>query len=431
MPRKAEPLTDRDIERMKATEKPIRIGVGGVPGLMLVVSLTGTKTFYATFRLKRPGEPKVTWFKLGEWEKPRKAPTPEDPKAVVGMGVAFYRHRAATVNQQVLEGTDPRAVRLEAASRPTWEDLCDLYQTHARSNLKPRTQKWAESVFRIHLRSAFPGRYVEDIRRGEMVDLHQQIKATSPIVADRALALLKKAFKLAIAKEWREDNPCTDLELSKTPSERNKFLDAGELEKLGEALRQIEEDGGSWRAVALVRLALFTGLRQSEILSLRWDEIDYEKGTITKNDHKTIRKTGKPLVQPLNNAAAEVLKELATSNKRNQLSPWVLPGEPARAHTKYRKAGGPIEPTHFKGAEGAWRMVCEKAGFEDVRFHDLRRTFASWGSISGQELNVVSKLLNHSNISVTSRIYAHADLAVKTEASNAISDSIKAALKGK
>ncbi len=428
MPKRAEPLTDRKIERLKATEKPLRIGAGGVAGLMLEVTPSGTKTFYSTFRLKRSGNANVTWFKLGQWEKPFLDPTPENPNNMAGFGVDYYRHRAVEINHQVLEGLDPRAIRQENTSRPTWDHLCDLYIKHAEDNLKPRTQTWIKSLIKTHIRGAFPGRYVSDIRRGELVDLHQRIKAAAPtgVVADRVLSVVKKAFKLALAKEWRKDNPCTDMVLVKTVSTRDTFLDADDLGKLGSALLAIEERKGSWRAVALVRLALTTGLRLSEILSLRWDEIDYDKGTITKADHKTSRKTGKPLVQPLSDAAAEVLRGLP----HNRLSPWVLPGEPSRAHLVNRPPDEPPKDQHYTGAECAWKMVCKEAGLSNVRFHDLRRTFASWGSLTGQGINIVSKLLNHSDVSVTSRVYAHVNMAAKTEASNAIAGGIKAALAG-
>lgn len=446
MPRKAEPLTDRAIERLKPGKTAIRLAAGGIDGLMLSVQPTGNRVFYLTYR----ADGKVVWFRLGEWH-PEVLP------------VEAARARAAKLRDAIAQGADPRvdlalarkqaADELQAiqkaAARSRWEDLLDLYADHAKANRKPRTIAWAVDLVENHLDGMFrkrhaddavlyppdriqrkrrnktpgapaaflAGRFVDEIEPRDMTRLHEAIKdAAGGVTADRCVALVRKAFALARVKSWCSDNPASKLGLDRSGEARSIFLDAPQLTALGKALEEVEaEHLTPWQAVAAIKLLLSTGLRKSEVLGLTWKALDLKRGSVRIKDHKTSAKTG-DLVQPLSDDALELLRGIA-SREGAKLSPYVLPGE-----RDWRKP--------FSNLGKSWGVIRARAGLDNVHLHDLRRTYASWAKLTGVDLNTASKLLNHSNVAITARIYAQADMDTRREGADKIAAGIVAAMRG-
>lgn len=145
-------------------------------------------------------------------------------------------------------------------------------------------------------------------------------------------------------------------------------------------------------------------MRRGEVLSLRWEHVDFGNRLLTLPDSKTGRKAVP--------APAPALKLLAEAH-RVPSNPFTCPGV---------RPGSP-----FKGLQKAWERIRKVAGLEDVRLHDLRHSFASVGAAAGLGLFVIGKVLGHAQVSTTQR-YAHlADDPVRA-ASDRIADSIAAAL---
>ena len=153
---------------------------------------------------------------------------------------------------------------------------------------------------------------------------------------------------------------------------------------------------------AAVRLLLLSGCRKSEILSLRWSFVDFDRGYLRLPDSKTGEKT-----VPLGAPALKLLADLP------RLSEWVFPAA----------SGG----SHLVGLPRAWEAVREWCGLEGARIHDLRHSFASFGALGGDSLVVIGALLGHKDTKTTSR-YAHlADDPVKA-AADRISGAIAASM---
>ena len=149
---------------------------------------------------------------------------------------------------------------------------------------------------------------------------------------------------------------------------------------------------------------LTTGCRKSEILTLRWSDVDLDAGELRLADSKT----GPRAVQ-LPPTAVELLEALP----RRKDSSWVFPGNDRDG----RYSGG--------GLDHAWRTVRAAAGLEDVRMHDLRHSFASRALALGETLPVIGKLLGHSDIETTAR-YAHLAQDSIHETAERIAESIAA-----
>ncbi len=327
---------------------------------------------------------------------------------VAELSLAAARKLASEEKALVRKGIDPLGQRDARRNAPLMAELFDRYLSdHARPNKKPRSVKEDERLIRLHLSPAFGQRKVAEITRNEIDRWHKSMKAT-PGAANRGRALLSKALNLAEVWGWRPDgsNPVRHIKRFKESDGAERFLSLAELRALGEALRTYEADGGSPYAAAAIRLLALIGARKSEVLSLRWDWVDFEGARLNLPDSKT----GKKAI-PLNAAALAVLADLP----RIAGNPHVFPGS---------TAGG-----HIADLKWPWMLVRERAGLGDVRLHDLRHSFASLGVGSGMGLPIIGALLGHKDAHTTQR-YAHLADDPLRAASEAIGGQIAAALGG-
>jgi integrase len=256
-----------------------------------------------------------------------------------------------------------------------------------------------------------------------VIDFHRGL-AAKPYAANRALALLSKAFNLAELWGWREDgsNPCRHIR-KYAETKRKRFLSPKELAALGEALARAEADGAltlppsaeraekrvpiAPAAIAAIRLLILTGARKDEIQSLRWDWVDMEGGRLNLPDSKTGEKA-----VPLGAAALAVLSVIP----RVEGNPHVIVGG---------KPGAALV-----NLKDPWGAIREVAGLEDVRIHDLRHSFASVGAAGGLSLPIIGAILGHTQASTTQR-YAHLSDDPLRAAATTIGDRISAAMAGR
>ena len=201
-----------------------------------------------------------------------------------------------------------------------------------------------------------------------------------PATINRELALMKHAFNLAIKEwEWAKQNPVSRVSFEQEDNKRDRWLSQEEEDRLLSACPV-------WvREIVLV--ALNTGMRMGEILSLNWDTIDLFRRTVTilhsKNgDKRTI---------PLNGNMFVLLKEKL---KGRELSSELI--FPSQAGTM----------RDGNGLRRAFRKALKTAKIHDFHFHDLRHTFATRLVQAGVDLYKVQKLLGHRSPVMTQR-YAH------------------------
>jgi integrase len=245
-----------------------------------------------------------------------------------------------------------------------------------------------------------------------------------------------KAFSLAELWGMRPEgtNPCTKIERN-PENQRERFLSAQELGRLGATLRRAETEGLRWKldprkplskhmvkpenqrtlyprvTTAAIELLLFTGCRLSEVLNLRWDQIDFDDGAITLDETKA----GRPQVVVMNAPARQVLHSLPKA----QGSPWVLPA-----------ASDVQRPLSKAAIESAWQRIRAESKLEDVRLHDLRHTVGTYAGQSGANAFLVRDLLRHKNLAMTDRYVSRSDDPVRT-LSDQVGERIAAGLSGR
>jgi len=322
------------------------------------------------------------------------------------------RDKALEHLSAITKGTDPLAAKRAERGALTVRELGDTYLNEVDRRRKPGTAREYRRLWKKHILPALGTKPVAAVVNGDIRRLHRSLQDT-PYVANRVVARLTTFFTHAIAEGAIPSrlNPTHGVEFYPEQG-RERFLTKEEFGRLGEALARAEREGlppapelrekpkkaenqkhrpksadvpipANPYAVAAIRLLALTGCRENEILSLRWNDVDFERGHLRLDDTKT----GKS-VRPLGQSAAAVLASLV----RIEGNPYVLPGLKAKGHLVEIKR--------------VWYAVRHAAKLRELRLHDLRHSFASVPAASGESLLVVRSLLGHKNVATTER-YAH------------------------
>ena len=314
------------------------------------------------------------------------------------------RKEAARLSGAVAHGADPAAARSAEKAAPTVTALTEQFLAeHVATKTKPRTAAEYRRLVANIVVPTIGRKRVRDVTRADISRLHHERRDT-PYDANRALAVLSKMFTLA--EKWGEradgSNPCRHVERY-AERRRERMLSADEFGRLADALKA---SGRSPYILAAIKLLIFTGARLSEILDLKWEWVDFERGEARLPDSKTGAKT---LHLPA--PALAVLAELP----RLEGNPYVIVGNVAGAR--------------LVNLEKPWRAIRKAAGLHDVRLHDLRHAFASVAASSGMGLPIIGKMLGHVHAATTHR-YAHLASDPVKAAAATVANKIADAMQG-
>ena len=191
-----------------------------------------------------------------------------------GVAIDKRRREAATIIDRIKRGLDP--VPPEPEPEPTVADLAArCMRAYVKVHCKPKTEKLYRTAIDRHIVPALGTMAVKDVRSKDVIALHDRLRNT-PSMANHVVAMLSKMFSLA--ETWdvvpRGRNPCKAVSHYREQP-RERFLTPEEYRSVGAALREAEAGGWMWRpAIAAIRLLMLTGCRKSEILTLRWDDVD-------------------------------------------------------------------------------------------------------------------------------------------------------------
>lgn len=205
----------------------------------------------------------------------------------------------------------------------------------------------------------------------------------SPSTVVRYLAALSHALTIA-TKEWGwlDESPMRKVTKPKEPRGRIRFLDDRERSAL---LKACKESSNPYLYIVVV-IALSCGLRQGELMSLRWENIDLFKGRIVL--HET--KNGERRVVPLRSHALELLQSHVLTKQQDFGLLF-----PSKEDTE--------RPMDLRFP---WEQALKKAGIENYKFHDNRHSCASYLLMSGASLAEISEVLGHKTLAMVKR-YSH------------------------
>jgi len=333
------------------------------PGLQVRVTSTGAKTFYTK---RRTSSGVVERVRLGGYP----AMTPEQA-----------RKAAAEVNTTIARGESPATQKRKARAEMVFSAFWDEFlERHARVRNKPRTVEEAEKTYRLYLHTLGSTK-LSKIGKAECQRLHHEIaKQTSGATANRALAVLSSA--LSVARDWgylAGENPAQGVKKFKEQA-RDRFIQPDELPRFWQSL--LDEPNQDLADFFMV--TLLTGARRSNVLAMRWEDISLDRAEWRIPETKN----GDPLTVPLVPAVMNLLNE----RKSAIAGEWVFPGVGQTGHLAEPKA--------------AWRRVLERAGIEDLRIHDLRRTLGSHMAAAGVNTITTARTLGHKTLTMALR-YQH------------------------
>ncbi len=339
-------------------------------GLGLSVTSSGTKTFIVYRWIKGTGPERITLKRFPD------------------MTIEQARNEAARINGAIATGNNPAEdLRIRKGE---WS-FGKLFREYLEGHAKLHTKTWqeAEANFRRYMED-WENRRLSQIHAVEIQKWHAKLgKQRGPYAANRALELLRAAINWAIKNKRIDrtvledaENPAKDVTPFKERS-RSRFLLAEELPRFFNAVR--DEPNAAIRDFVLI--SLLTGARKTNVLEMRWADVNLDQRTW----HIPETKNGEAQTIPLTAEAVEIL----TTRHAAKTNGYVFPGE--------GKSGRLREPK--KG----WNRIRARAGLQDVRLHDLRRTMGSWQAATGTSLVVIGKSLGHKDVSTTA-IYARLDL---------------------
>ena len=361
------------------------------------------------------------------------------------MTVDLARDKARAVLANAQLGVDEAEAKAKRRAEMTVAELCDEYLAEGCDKKKASTIATDKGRIARHIKPLLGTKKISDVSRGD-IERFMRAVATGKTAkvftneqgnrvavtggkgtATRTVRLLGGIFSYAVKHGYIDANPRSGVQLY-ADNKGKRYLSSDEFQRLGDALREAETLGLPWQfnegvkekhrpkkaenqreimsphAIAAIRLLMLTGCRLSEILKLRWDDVDFSRGLLDLSDSKTGAKE-----VLLGAAALKVLADIP----RIEGNPYVIVGE-----TSDKPRSDLKRP---------WKRITSHADLPDVRLHDLRHSFASVGVASGMGLPIVGKLLGHTSPSTTAR-YAHIAEDASRRALNTIESTIAAGI---
>ena len=327
--------------------------------LEIMVTDKGAKSFKVT----RKKEGRIIRVTLGQYPD---------------LSIEEARKKAMEVNSQIANGVNPNDEKNHAKQEIKFYELFNEFMQRYSKKSKKSWKHDERDITRFC--SEWFKRKISSITNNEVRLLHERIKDNNGLYqANRMLERIRDMYNKAI--EWGYDikNPSLGIKKFKEIS-RDRFIQPDELPRFFDALAAESNK----TAKDYFYIALYTGVRKSNLLAMRWDEINL----VTKEWLIPETKNGEPLRIPLADEAISILKTRKLEMVKNEIrSEWVFPSSGSSGHF--------VEP------KSAWRRVLARAQIKDLRIHDIRRTLGSYQAISGSSLQVIGKSLGHKTSQAT------------------------------
>lgn len=294
----------------------------------------------------------------------------------------FSRRTDATKWIKQTEAEIEQGVHLKSAEskKHTLNDLIERYiKYHIRENKKdrkriPQLRWWQSQIGDYLLNQMTPPRL------SEMKEKLREDKSNATV--NRYLAALSPVFTMAVNEwQWMDNNPLKKVSRLKEPRGRTRCLTPEEKDLL---LRLCEESPVK-ELFPIVHLAISTGMRQAEILNLKWEDIDLNRSRCILHDTKN----GERRAVPFPPKVKKTLTEWKKVRKIN--SDLAFSGKNPKTPIFIRKP---------------WDDLIKQSGIKDFVFHDLRHTAASYFAMSGASLAEIAEILGHKTLQMVQR-YAH------------------------
>ncbi len=272
------------------------------------------------------------------------------------------------------------------AGPETFADVAREYLSHQRHRISVANYKREQGIVEQHLKPFFVGE-LKAIRRAtvQRYVTNRGAAEVSGATIGKELNVLKHLLRLAV-EEWEyiPVNPAQRMKPPKAAPGRVRYLQPSEL-------RLVLETAPLWLR-PIIALAVSTGMRRSEILRLRWLDVDLNgmRAMLPQT------KNGDGRIVYLNRLAIQAIESLPVSEKTKPTD-ILFPG------------------LRLEWVSVAFSRLCRGLQISDFRFHDLRHTAASWLRMKGADIHTVAQLLGHKDLRMAAR-YQHLSPGFLSEA---------------
>ncbi len=330
------------------------------------------------------------------------------------------KHWASRIETEIRAGRYmPHAV----AQRHTMRELLEDYKTKVLIPFKPKESRtqvpqidwWIEKLGNYSLADITPAAIAKCRDELLVTPFGKKQKIRAPATVVRYLAGLSQAFNVAVNEwQWMPESPMARVSKPKVNNERLRHLSADEQSRL---LNAAKVSANKYLHSILV-VALSTGMRQSEIMTLRWGDILIEDadeiGLILLNKTKNGERRGVPLVRNAFVAIKSMrIAHAASNNDQIDGTALLFPSED--------DASKPVE------IRKAWETTIKRSAISDFRFHDLRHTAASYLAMEGATAPEIAEILGHKSLQMVKR-YSH---FTKSHISDLMARTSESRLEGK
>jgi len=383
-------------ERIKLTEKVLReaepvvgrdyqIFDADVRGFAVCIYRGGGRAFTLDYR-HAGRQRRMTFGRWPEWS------------------VAAARDRAKELRREIDAGGDPLVQRGELREAPRVDDLIERYCAQHLPKLAERNAADQRSALAKMVAPVWGRKLVTEITSTDVDKLLTKIAEgrarphkekpnnrarklqpakPTPVRANRIGEVLRKMFTLAVEWGWCEDNPAQRFH-RRIETARERFLSKEEIASLGAALDAATDT----RAADIIRMCMLTGARLGEVRQARFEQFNLEHLSWSKPP--TMTKQRRVHRVPISDETASIVRQRHI--QAPQGTPWLFPGD---------TPGQPVQEVRR-----FWAQIQKQCGLQEVHIHDLRHTFASLLVSGGASLEMIGKLLGHSQMQTTLR-YAH------------------------
>ena len=314
------------------------------------------------------------------------------------------RERAKELRRDIDEGFDPLSLRESAREAPRISDMITRYLEEHTPHLAPRNAADQQTIMHKLVAPDWGNRLVTEITKADVEKLLSKIAAgrarpskakpnnrarklqgvkPTPVRANRVGEVLRKMFSLAVGWGWRDDNPASGFR-RRLENERERFLTPEEIGRLAKALDAADDQ----RAAGIIRLCMLTGARVGEVRQARFEQFNLDLGSWSKPAATTKQRRIHRI--PISNEVATIVRQRQLLVPQG--NPWLFPSD---------TPGQPVQEIRR-----FWKAIQTEADLPGVRVHDLRHTFASLLVSGGASLEMIGKLLGHTQMQTTQR-YAH------------------------
>lgn len=365
-------LTKRLIEELGIPKQRSYYRDSQVRGLFLYISPGGTRSFY----VRRMSGGRADRLFIGRFPD---------------ISIEQARAKAMSFHTDLSVGHSQVEEKRSSNSELSLSELFELYlERHMQKSRRtgPAAKQCFENWF-----SHWKNRKLSSISRESLEILHAQLASErGKYTANRALQLISAMYNKAIIwKLWKGDNPVHGI-TKFAEFARERVLREDEIGSFFSCLNDEPRD----QFYDFVMLLILTGQRKSNVLAMRWQDIDLTANTWTIPGE--LMKNGQTMTVALTGKEIDILKRRLDY----KISDFVFPSPGKRGHY--------IEPKR------RWKELLSRAKIADFHIHDLRRTLASYMANSGANVALIQSALNHKDLRTTLKVYAKVARRAELEA---------------